>query len=100
MSTSMVRRKVIAVASAVTMGALAVSGCGATNSGNGEPGGSDTGMDNVNTKWADCTPGHVSKDTTSMQADSKKDITIGAFNGWDESFATAGIMKNVLEKDG
>ena len=49
MSTSMVRRKVIAVASAVTMGALAVSGCGATNSGNGEPGGSDTGMDNVNT---------------------------------------------------
>ena len=100
MSRSMVQRKVITVASALTVGALALSGCGATNSGNGESGGSDVGSDNVNTKWADCTPGHGSKDTTSMKADGKKDITIGAFNGWDESFATAGIMKNVLEKDG
>ena len=78
MSRSMVRRKVIAVASALTVGALALSGCGATNSGNGESGGSDVGSDNVNTKWADCTPGHRSKDTTSMKADGKKDITIGA----------------------
>ncbi|MBD4634363.1 glycine/betaine ABC transporter substrate-binding protein, partial [Xanthomonas citri pv. citri] len=56
----MVQRKVIAVASALTVGALALSGCGATNSGNGESGGSDVGSDNVNTKWADCTPGHGS----------------------------------------
>ena len=75
MSRSMVRRKVIAVASALTVGALALSGCGATNSGNGESGGSDVGSDNVNTKWADCTPGHGSKDTTSMKVDGKKDIT-------------------------
>ncbi|BCY24788.1 hypothetical protein KB1_07780 [Cutibacterium modestum] len=100
MSRSMVQRKIIAVASALAIGALALSGCGATNSGNGEPGGTDAGSDNVNTKWANCTPGEGSKDTTAMKADGKKDITIGAFNGWDESFATAGIMKNVLEKDG
>lgn len=49
MSRSMVRRKVIAVASALTVGALALFGCGATNSGNGESGGSDVGSDNVNT---------------------------------------------------
>ena len=53
----MVRRKVIAVASILTMGALTLSGCDASNSGNGESGSSDTGSDNVNTKWADCTPG-------------------------------------------
>ena len=100
MSRSMVQRKIIAVASALAIGALALSGCGATNSGNGEPGGTDAGSDNVNTKWANCTPGEGSKDTTAMKADGKKDITIGAFNGWDESFATAVIMKNVLEKDG
>lgn len=100
MSTSMVRRKAIAAASTLMVGALALSGCGATNSGNGESGSSDTGSDNVNTKWADCTPGTGSKDTTSMKTDDDNKITIGAFNGWDESFATAGIIKNVLEKDG
>ena len=81
MSTSMVRRKVIAAASTLTIGALALSGCGATNSGNGESGSSDTGSDNVNTKWADCTPGTGSKDTTSMKTDDDNKITIGAFNG-------------------
>ena len=100
MSTGMIRRKVIAVTSILAMGALALSGCDASNSGSGESDSSDTGSNNVNTKWADCTPGKGSKDTTSMKADGKKNITIGAFNGWDESFATAGIMKNVLEKDG
>ena len=56
MSTGMIRRKVIAVTSILAMGALALSGCDASNSGNGESGSSDTGSDNVNTKWADCTP--------------------------------------------
>ncbi|MDO4413311.1 glycine betaine ABC transporter substrate-binding protein [Cutibacterium sp.] len=96
----MVRRKVIGVVSTLTIGAIALSGCGATNSGSGEGDSSATGSNNVDKKWVECTPGDGSKDTGSMKADADNKITIGAFNGWDESFATAGILKNVLEKDG
>lgn len=39
-------------------------------------------------------------DASAMAADTDKSITIGSFSGWDESTATAYLMKNVLEADG
>ena len=35
-----------------------------------------------------------------MKLDSFTSLTIGAFIGWDESWATAGLIKQVLKKDG
>lgn len=94
-------RRLIALVAAVGVSALSVVGCGATNSGDGSGSSrKDSQANAVNKKWADCTPGEHSKDITSMKPDSKRTLTIGAFNGWDESFATAGVVKNVLEKNG
>ncbi|AXE39687.1 glycine betaine ABC transporter substrate-binding protein [Acidipropionibacterium virtanenii] len=96
----MVRKKLLALTALLSAGALALSACGASNSGGGSGEASGTAAATPDQKWADCKPSDGAKDTSSMDADSKKDITIGAFNGWDESFATAGLIKNVLEKDG
>jgi len=35
-----------------------------------------------------------------MKPATNTSLTIGAFNGWDESWATAGLIKQVLKKDG
>lgn len=98
----MVRKKLAALTALLSAGALALTGCGASNSGSGDASGDKAGSAKVNTndKWSDCTPGSDSADTTSMKAGSDKNLTIGAFNGWDESFATAHLLKNTLEKDG
>jgi len=79
---------------------LALSACGASNSGGGS--GSDSSDDNAggDKKWADCTPGADSKDVSKEKADDNKKVAIGAFNGWDESFAAAHLMKKVLTDDG
>lgn len=51
-------------------------------------------------KWSHCTPGNGSADINGMKPDSNRTLVIGAFNGWEESWATSGLIKNVLEKDG
>lgn len=51
-------------------------------------------------KWTHCAPGSRSADIASMKPDTNTHLTIGAFNGWDESWATSGLIKQVLEKDG
>ncbi|MCQ9369289.1 glycine betaine ABC transporter substrate-binding protein [Brevibacterium sp. 91QC2O2] len=80
--------------------ALLLSGCGASNStDDSAAGGSDEGA-TADQNWADCIPGTDAKDTSSMDADGKKDIKIAAFNGWDESFAVSHLLKNNLEKKG
>src|SRR5690606_33390406 len=47
-----------------------------------------------------CTPGQQARDASAMPVDGDTDITIGAFNGWDESFATAHLLKAVLGQQG
>lgn len=82
-------------------GALLLAGCGASNTGgtSGAPAGGAT-PDAAAAPYVDCKPGQHAADTTAMPADSDTDITIGAFNGWDESFATAHLLKAVLEQEG
>lgn len=98
----MVRKNLVALTAFISAAALALSGCGASNSGTGSahPGGSDAPSSTVDKKWADCTPGAGAKDVTGMKKDDDRTITIAAFNGWDESFATAHMLKYGLEKDG
>ena len=77
--------------------ALVLSACGASNSG-GESSGDSTeaGGDK---DWADCTPGDGSKDASDL-TDDDKNVSFAVFNGWDESYATTYLIKNVLEEDG
>ncbi|MDO5500653.1 MAG: glycine betaine ABC transporter substrate-binding protein [Propionibacteriaceae bacterium] len=85
-------------------GALLLAGCGASNTGGGEAqpeGGAPTGgTQDLAAAWGECTPGQHAEDASGLPADSGKDVTIGAFNGWDESFATAHLLKAVLEGEG
>lgn len=96
------KRKILALVALLSAGAMTLSGCGASNSGGGSAAGSssDEPSSNVDQKWANCKVTDGVKDSSSMDADSKKDITIGAFNGWDESFATAHLIKYELDKQG
>ena len=98
----MVRKKLVALTAAVSAAALALGGCKVSNSGGGQAdgGSSSDATSNVNAAWGKCTPGAKSKDVSTMKDDADKKITIGAFNGWDESFATAHLVKNELAKAG
>ncbi|ALN14064.1 glycine betaine ABC transporter substrate-binding protein [Acidipropionibacterium acidipropionici] len=98
----MIRKKLVALTALFGAAAMTLSACGASNTGGGSGDSSSAAgpSANIDQKWANCDPASGAKDTSSMDADSKKDITIGAFNGWDESFATAHLLKYVLDKDG
>ncbi|WP_392508313.1 glycine betaine ABC transporter substrate-binding protein [Naumannella halotolerans] len=78
---------------------LTVAGCGASNTG-GEPVGGGATEEAAESPWANCTPGAESADITSTAPDADSEITIGTFNGWDESVAVAHLTKAVLEEDG
>lgn len=89
-----------AFASLATVAALALTGCGASNSG-GSSESSAAGNDPATSKWAKCDMHEGVADVSSVSGEDKdKNVTIGAFNGWDESFATAHLLKAILEKDG
>lgn len=84
-------------------GVLAVAGCGASNSGGetggtGGDGGAQTGASDIAAQYSECTVG--SGAAPAEGEDANKELTIGAFNGWDESFATAHLLKAVLEQEG
>lgn len=96
--------KTIGIGALALAGALLLAGCGAsnTNTNTGTPGGGESTpapASNV-AAFSECKPGQHAADTSTMPADGDTDITIGAFNGWDESFATAHLLKAVLEEDG
>ncbi|MGJ3508787.1 glycine betaine ABC transporter substrate-binding protein [Enemella sp. A6] len=77
-------------------GALFLAACGG-----GDNGGETTGeQPKTAADWGNCKPTDSVKDASGMDEDGKKDVTIGAFNGWDESFATAHLLKAVLEDEG
>jgi glycine betaine/proline transport system substrate-binding protein len=77
--------------------ALGVSACGATGAEPAEGGSEEAAAGD--TDWSDCTPGEESAQVD-LAAEEDKEITIGAFNGWDESYAAAHITKYALEQDG
>lgn len=94
------KRRIGLIAAALSAGALALTACGASNTGGGteaEPGGEST-----DSPYATCTVGETAKDVSSTEGTGEdgKDISIAAFSGWDESTATAYLMKHVLEEDG
>ena len=84
------------IASLLMVSTLTLAACGASNASSD----SENASSSAGSKWDDCDMREGVKDVSSEKADSKKEITIGAFNGWDESFATAHLLKAVLEKDG
>ena len=92
---------------------LGLAGCSGTagvyNSGDEAANGSRSGVEATpeahagatpDQQWTHYTPGARSKHITAMKPDTNTSLTIGAFNGWDESWATAGLIKQVLKKDG
>ncbi|WP_029088460.1 glycine betaine ABC transporter substrate-binding protein [Brevibacterium album] len=90
-------RKLMTLTGALAVSALALTACGETEAGQQqaeEPAAEEGGTD-----WADCTPGQESAEA-SLADDENKEITIGAFNGWDESFAAAHLTEYVLEEEG
>lgn len=86
--------KITKMGAALAASALVLTGCGGAD--NGDSGDTAGGDQN----WAECTPGSEAKDISGEEADDNKEITIGAFNGWDESFAVSNLLKNKLEDDG
>ena len=95
-------KKLMPLTGALAAGLLALTACGATDAGNGGEGGGggeESAASEGETDWSDCTPGEESAEADTA-SDENKDITIGAFNGWDESFAAAHLTKHVLEEDG
>ena len=93
--------KTKSITALLAAGALAVAGCGASNSGGSPEGGQGEGNSNESeaaAAYTDCTP---AQDSAPAEGEDKdKELTIGAYNGWDESFATAHLLKAVLEEEG
>lgn len=93
-------KKLMPLTGALAAGLLALTACGATDAENTGDGGGDTAAGGEGgTDWSDCTPGEESAEAD-IESDENTDITIGAFNGWDESFAAAHLTQHVLEEDG
>ncbi len=94
-------RKLGVLAAAVTVGALALSGCGASNSNSGSgSGGTSSATNDLASKYANCSLTQGKASAGSLGAGSDTNVTIGAFSGWDESTATAYLMKNILQRNG
>ncbi|MCI4011784.1 glycine betaine ABC transporter substrate-binding protein [Brevibacterium sp. ZH18] len=92
--------KLAKLGSVLAATALVLSACGASNSGGEPAGGSGGDETNAGGKdWAKCKPGEGSKDVAGT-TDDEKTVTLGIFSGWDESYATIYLLKNVLESDG
>ncbi|GAA4509181.1 glycine betaine ABC transporter substrate-binding protein [Brevibacterium yomogidense] len=91
--------KLMPLTGALAAGLLALTACGATDAGESDSAGAGDPAAEGDVDWADCTPGSESAETD-LGSDDNTDITIGAFNGWDESFAASHLTKHVLEEDG
>ena len=90
-------RRKMTVAGAASAVAVVLSACGATDGG--QQAGADDEVAAGEVDWSDCTPGEESAQVDLASQDDKE-ITIGAFNGWDESYAAAHLTKYALEEDG
>ncbi|WP_432559773.1 glycine betaine ABC transporter substrate-binding protein [Granulicoccus sp. GXG6511] len=100
------RGKRASLAALALAGALLLAGCGASNTGtgaqpgNGTDGGGTQPTESAASAWAECSPGQHAEDASGLPEDGDTELTVGAFNGWDESFATAHLLKAVLEQNG
>lgn len=92
-------RRLASFVSSLAAAALVLSACGASNSGGGDGGDSEAGQ-SVDQDWTNCTPGSESADAADIGVDDNKNLTMAVFNGWDETYATVYLIKNVLEQDG
>lgn len=89
------------IASVAMATALVLTGCGASNEGSGEDAAGDNGdTAAADSPWADCDMTDGVADVSSVEQGADKEISIAAFNGWDESWATAHILKAVLADEG
>lgn len=77
---------------------LALSGCGVSNSGGGSGGDADSTASDKD--WTGCEPGSESGDLDSLDHDKDKTVNFAVFNGWDETYASVYVLKNLLERDG
>lgn len=96
-----ITKKLGMVAATLVAGTLALTACGSSNTSNtsSESRGDSSGGADIASQYKDCT---IGKDAASAADASTggKTIKIGAFSGWDESIASANLMKTVLEKNG
>ncbi len=93
----------------LTVGALALSACGVSNSGGagndqaaGSSSTSSSSAADMASKFSTCDTSKGAKDVSATQGTGKDgtSVKIAAFSGWDESIASAYLMKNVLNDDG
>ncbi|MEJ6550612.1 glycine betaine ABC transporter substrate-binding protein [Corynebacterium sp. USCH3] len=97
-TTGRTARRTASLGALLVTTALVVSACGADNEGGGD--GDTADPSEGASAFADCTPGEESSDVADLDVDDDKEISIAAFNGWDESFAASHLLKHVLEEDG
>lgn len=93
-------RKLIPLVGSLAAAALMLSACGASNSEGGGEGDDAAGTQSIDQDWTKCQPGSESKDVADVGVDDDKNVTMAVFNGWDETYATVYLLKNVLEADG
>lgn len=101
-------RKIAAMTGLLSAGALVLAGCGSvsnegTAGGGTEGGKAEGGAEQSESTWETCTMGADAASVADIEGtgeDSDTDISMVAFNGWDESFASAHLLKAVFEEDG
>ncbi|MYR08254.1 glycine/betaine ABC transporter substrate-binding protein [Gordonia sp. SID5947] len=95
------KRRLGVLAAVVTVGALVLAGCGAKNTNAESEAVGNAGTSDAVSKYANCSLTEGASDATNLDVGGgDKTITIAAFSGWDESTATAYLMKNILNKNG
>lgn len=93
----MKRSSTLKLGAAIAAVLLTLSACGASNSGGS---GSDDDTAAGDRDWTDCRPGSESGDLDSLEPDDDKTVDFAVFNGWDETYASVYVLKNLLERDG
>lgn len=93
----MKRSSTLKLGTAIAAVLLTLSACGASNSGGS---GSDDDTAAGDRDWTDCRPGSESGDLDSLEPDDDKTVDFAVFNGWDETYASVYVLKNLLERDG
>ncbi len=76
---------------------LLLSACGATDA---DVDGADDAADGGASEYADCVVTDGLEDATQMDTDETTDLTVAAFNGWDDTQGAAYMAKHVLEQMG
>jgi glycine betaine/proline transport system substrate-binding protein len=97
------RTKLVALTTGLLAGGLALSACGASNTGSGSTGdGGGTKNQAATSDWANCdmTEGIKAIPDPEGTGEDDKNIHIGVFQGWDESYAASYLFKAIVEPMG